>query len=73
MDHVILFDEEQPATLIRALRPHIHAKDGDYATEELPEADAVREVGGATVILPLVGDISTSRMIERIVAGEGGG
>lgn len=73
VDHVILFDEEQPATLIRALRPHIHAKGGDYATEELPEADAVREVGGETVILPLVGDISTSRMIERIVAGEGGG
>jgi bifunctional ADP-heptose synthase (sugar kinase/adenylyltransferase) len=35
----------------------------------LPEAAAVEEVGGRIVILPLVGDLSTSAMIERIVAG----
>ena len=30
---------------------------------------AVRAVGGEVVILPLVGDLSTTRMIERIIAG----
>jgi D-beta-D-heptose 7-phosphate kinase/D-beta-D-heptose 1-phosphate adenosyltransferase len=68
VDHVILFDEDTPAGLIRALRPHIHVKGGDYAERELPEAEAVREVGGRVVILPLVGDMSTSGMIDRIVA-----
>lgn len=72
VDHVILFDEETPAALIRALRPDIHAKGGDYESETLPEAEAVREVGCEMVILPLVGDISTTRMIERIVAGGSG-
>lgn len=71
VDHVILFDEEDPTLLIRALRPDVHVKGGDYATETLPEAEAVREIGGEVVILPLVGDLSTSRMIERIVTSRG--
>lgn len=69
VDHVILFGEDTPAALIRALRPHIHVKGGDYAHEDLPEAEAVREVGGEIVILPLVGDLSTTHMIERIMLG----
>lgn len=68
VDHVVLFDEETPAELIRVLRPDIHVKGGDYADEELPEAEAVREVGGQLVILPLLGTLSTSGMINRIVA-----
>ncbi len=68
VDHVLLFDEDTPTELIRALRPHIHVKGGDYADEELPEAEAVRAGGGRVVILPLVGQMSTSRVISRIVA-----
>ncbi|HKS69330.1 MAG TPA: D-glycero-beta-D-manno-heptose 1-phosphate adenylyltransferase, partial [Ktedonobacterales bacterium] len=67
VDDVVLFDEDTPASLIRALRPHLHVKGGDYAGEPLPERDAVREVGAELVILPLIGDLSTSRVIERIV------
>jgi D-beta-D-heptose 7-phosphate kinase / D-beta-D-heptose 1-phosphate adenosyltransferase len=68
VDYALLFDEQQPAELIRALRPDVHAKGGDYADEDLPEAAAVREVGGQVVILPLAGAESTTSVIERIVA-----
>jgi D-beta-D-heptose 7-phosphate kinase/D-beta-D-heptose 1-phosphate adenosyltransferase len=68
VDYVLLFDDDTPGALIRALRPHIHVKGGDYADESLPEEEAVREVGGRLVILPLAGNFSTSRMIDRIVA-----
>jgi len=68
VDHAVLFDEDDPAACIRALRPHIHVKGGDYADEALPEAAAVREVGGCIVILPLIGGASTSAVIDRIVA-----
>jgi D-beta-D-heptose 7-phosphate kinase/D-beta-D-heptose 1-phosphate adenosyltransferase len=75
VDHVILFDEETPADLIRAVRPDIHVKGGDYADVDLPESEAVAEVGGRVVIVPLLESLSTSRVIERIVAlaleGEG--
>jgi D-beta-D-heptose 7-phosphate kinase/D-beta-D-heptose 1-phosphate adenosyltransferase len=67
VDHALTFDEDTPATLIRALRPAIHVKGGDYEGEELPEAEAVEEVGGRLVVLPLHGSLSTSRVIDRIV------
>lgn len=68
VDHVVLFDEDNPTTLIRALRPSVHVKGGDYEHSVLPEEAAVREVGGRVEILPLVGSMSTSIVIERIMA-----
>ena|SRR5690348_9930189 len=68
VDHALLFDEETPAALIRALRPNIHAKGGDYAGMALPEADAVAAGGGRVVILPLAGDSATGAVIGRILA-----
>jgi D-beta-D-heptose 7-phosphate kinase/D-beta-D-heptose 1-phosphate adenosyltransferase len=56
VDHVIAFDEPTPEAAIRAIRPNVHVKGGDYRTEELPEAAAVHEVGGEVVLLPLMDD-----------------
>ncbi len=67
VDHVILFDEDTPIELIRALKPDIHVKGGDYTDEFLPEAESVHEVGGRVVILPLAGSLSTTNLIERII------
>jgi D-beta-D-heptose 7-phosphate kinase/D-beta-D-heptose 1-phosphate adenosyltransferase len=67
VDHAVLFDADDPADLIRALRPHIHVKGGDYAGKQLPEEAAVAEVGARTVLLPLVAGRSTTRLIDRIL------
>ncbi|WP_376796340.1 D-glycero-beta-D-manno-heptose 1-phosphate adenylyltransferase [Thermogemmatispora sp.] len=66
VDHALLFEEETPTELILALRPHLHVKGGDYLAEILPEAEAVRAVGGQVVILPLLPARSTSALIARI-------
>ena len=66
VDAVVLFDEDTPTELIRLLCPTLHVKGGDYADEELPEAEAVRKGGGQVVILPLVGTMSTSTVIQHI-------
>ncbi|MGH2449203.1 MAG: D-glycero-beta-D-manno-heptose 1-phosphate adenylyltransferase [Chloroflexota bacterium] len=68
VDHVVIFDEDTPAEIIRRVRPDVHVKGGDYADELLPEAEAVREVGGRIEIVPLTGGFSTTEMIGRIVA-----
>jgi D-beta-D-heptose 7-phosphate kinase/D-beta-D-heptose 1-phosphate adenosyltransferase len=68
VDAVVLFDEDTPTELIRLLHPSFHVKGGDYADEALPEAEAVREGGGQVVILPLVGTMSTSTVIEHIAS-----
>lgn len=72
VDYAILFDEETPGELIRAVRPHIHVKGGDYHAETLPEIEAVHEVGARVEILSLVGGRSTTTLIDRIVASATG-
>lgn len=71
VDHAIIFREDTPADVIRALRPDIHVKGGDYTADSLPEIDAVREVGTDVRILPLRGELSTTNVIHRIVSLNG--
>ena len=52
VDYVTLFPEDTPVDLILAIRPDIHVKGGDYKPEDLPEADAMRSVGGRIEIIP---------------------
>ncbi|MBW3549228.1 MAG: D-glycero-beta-D-manno-heptose 1-phosphate adenylyltransferase, partial [Actinobacteria bacterium] len=66
VDAVAIFDEDTPVELLHRLRPHLWAKGGDYAHEQLPETDALRAWGGRTVILPFVDGRSTSRLIEEV-------
>ncbi|MBC8143313.1 MAG: D-glycero-beta-D-manno-heptose 1-phosphate adenylyltransferase [Armatimonadetes bacterium] len=67
VDGVCVFGEDTPVELIRAVRPDIHAKGGDYKNADvLPETPVVRALGGEVVILPLVPDRSTSRIIALL-------
>ena len=68
VDAAILFHEDTPAETLRALRPDVHVKGGDYTAETLPEADAAREVGARIEILSLVEGRSTTNVIARIAA-----
>jgi rfaE bifunctional protein nucleotidyltransferase chain/domain len=67
VDYVCLFDEARPDSLIEAVKPHIHAKGGDYRVEDLPEAEVVMRHGGEVVILPLVEGRSTTNVITRVL------
>jgi D-beta-D-heptose 7-phosphate kinase / D-beta-D-heptose 1-phosphate adenosyltransferase len=66
VDHVIAFDDDAPTALIRALRPDVLAKGGDYTEDRVPEAGLVRELGGRVQILEVVPEYSTTRIIERV-------
>lgn len=62
---VVLFDENTPLTLIRALRPDIYVKGGDYQVSDLPEAQVVAQWGGQTIIIPRVPGWSTTLLLEQ--------
>jgi len=66
VDYALLFHEDTPAETIRALRPDVHVKGGDYVADELPEIAAVREVGARVEILSLVEGRSTTNVINQI-------
>lgn len=68
VDYSITFDDATPTDIIRMLRPDVHVKGGDHSGVDLPEAAAVREYGGEVVILPLVGNVSTTSVIDRILS-----
>lgn len=71
VDHLVPFDEDTPHDLIRAVRPDVFVKGGDYTRDTLPEAALVEELGGAVRILPLVTDRSTAGLIEKIRTADG--
>lgn len=69
--HIIPFGDERddtPIKLIKAVKPSIFVKGGDYTRDKLPEADTIDEVGGTIIFIPLVPDHSTTRIIDRIHA-----
>jgi D-beta-D-heptose 7-phosphate kinase / D-beta-D-heptose 1-phosphate adenosyltransferase len=66
VDCIIAFDEDTPCNLIRAVRPDVFVKGGDYTRERLPEAPIVEELGGTVEILPYLENRSTTSIIERI-------
>jgi D-beta-D-heptose 7-phosphate kinase/D-beta-D-heptose 1-phosphate adenosyltransferase len=73
VDHLVLFEEDTAERVLRAVRPDVYAKGGDYREDILPEAEVARAIGAELRILPEFTDRSTSQLIERILAMPGGG
>lgn len=69
VDGVVGFAEDTPAEVIRALRPDVHVKGGDYDPETMPETPVVREYGGEVVIIPLVIGHSTTSILGKVRKG----
>ncbi|MBP7548892.1 MAG: D-glycero-beta-D-manno-heptose 1-phosphate adenylyltransferase [Gemmatimonadaceae bacterium] len=68
VDAVVVFDEDTPLELVRALEPDVIVKGGDYAPESVVGADLVRARGGRVVIIPLTPGQSTTSIIHRLRA-----
>ena len=73
VDAVVLFDEETPLNLLRAVRPHVLVKGSDYTEEEVVGADEMKKWGGKVALIPLVEGSSTTAILKRAVSclGEG--
>jgi rfaE bifunctional protein nucleotidyltransferase chain/domain len=68
VDAVVIFDEDTPLELVRALQPDVIVKGGDYAPDTVVGADIVQARGGRVVIIPLTPGQSTTSIIERLRA-----
>jgi len=68
VDAVTIFSEKRVTSVIRALRPDIYVKGGDYTPETLDaeEAAALREIGARIEILSLVPGKSTTATLRRM-------
>jgi rfaE bifunctional protein nucleotidyltransferase chain/domain len=68
VDAVVVFDEDTPLELVRALQPDVIVKGGDYAPDTVVGADLVAARGGRVVIIPLTPGQSTTSIIEKLRA-----
>lgn len=66
VDAVVLFDEETPAELIKAITPDIIVKGGDYTVDQVVGAEHVISHGGEVKIFPIVKGYSTTGIIDAI-------
>lgn len=66
VDAVVLFGEDTPRDLIRALRPDVLVKGGDYTPDRVVGRDDVEAWGGRVVIVPLTPGHSTTSIIETL-------
>jgi D-beta-D-heptose 7-phosphate kinase/D-beta-D-heptose 1-phosphate adenosyltransferase len=65
VDAVVLFDEDTPLKLIRALRPDVLVKGGDYTEEEVVGAKDMKSWGGKVTLVPVVADTSTTAILKK--------
>ena len=65
VDWVVVFREETPLALIRALRPDVLAKGGDWALDAIVGRSDVEGWGGRVVRLRQVPGVRTTALLER--------
>jgi len=66
VDAVTWFDEDTPLALIRACRPEILAKGGDWRLEQIVGSQDVLARGGRVESIPFEHERSTTALLKRI-------
>lgn len=66
VDVVILFDEDTPYELIKAVKPDVLVKGSDYKPESIVGADIVKAHGGEVITIELTQGFSTTSLIDKI-------
>lgn len=68
VDLAVVFDEDTPERLIGDVRPHVLVKGGDWAIEAIVGRERVESEGGEVRTVRVREGLSTSRLIERLLA-----
>jgi D-glycero-beta-D-manno-heptose 1-phosphate adenylyltransferase len=66
IDYIIAFKESTVETLLKVLKPHVHAKGTDYTVETVPEREIVRAYGGEVAIVGDEKSHSTRDIIKQV-------
>lgn len=66
VDAVVIFEEDTPLEAIRALRPDVLVKGGDYTEATIVGAPDVRSWGGDVAVIPLTPGQSTTSIIQKL-------
>ncbi|MCS7277332.1 MAG: D-glycero-beta-D-manno-heptose 1-phosphate adenylyltransferase [Aquificaceae bacterium] len=67
VDYVVIFEEDTPERLIRAIRPHVLVKGADWDIKDIVGADFVLSYGGRVERVAFQFELSTSAIIRRVL------
>ncbi len=67
VDFVVLFNQDNPLKLIKAIKPDVLIKGADWSKNKIIGADFVESCGGKVETVNLVKGRSTSALIKKIV------
>jgi D-beta-D-heptose 7-phosphate kinase/D-beta-D-heptose 1-phosphate adenosyltransferase len=70
VDHVTIFSEPTPLRVLRAVRPDVLVKGGDYSLKQVIGKKWVENNGGRVELVPLLPGFSTSSLISAILNSE---
>lgn len=70
VDHVVIFDEDTPHAVLRALQPDVLVKGGTYRDDEIVGREVVLGYGGQVKALGAVPGLSTTEIVRRLRASE---
>lgn len=65
-DAIIIFEEDTPLELVKAVLPDVMVKGGDYNIEQIAGAKEVIANGGEVKLARIVAGISTTAIIEKM-------
>lgn len=66
VDAVVLFDQDTPIDLIRAIRPDVLVKGADYTVDKVVGGDFVTASGGRVFLAELTPGQSTTNIVQRM-------
>lgn len=66
VDAVVIFEEDTPYNLIKAVKPDFLVKGGDWKEDQIVGSDVVKSYGGKVFSLKYVDSYSTTNIIEKI-------
>ena len=66
IDFVSIFNEETAEKFLEIVKPNIYVKGEEYNTDILPETKMVKKYGGEVFLVPMIPDMSTTKLLEKI-------
>jgi len=69
VDAVVLFDQDTPGEIIKALQPDVLVKGADWAADRIVGRDTVEARGGRVVRVTVEEGYSTSALVKKVRAG----
>ena len=66
VDLIILFSQQTPMKIIKAIKPDVLTKGADYSMDEVVGQKEVIRLGGRVILIPLIKNLSSSSLIKDI-------